>query len=572
MGQSIDEEAERQEEPQESQWRPRTYKATMVAALVVVVVVVVLVVTLVFTTKSEAETPSETPVLKQSTSLQFRLYGMSGLNDTAFFEETCSSFYATHLEELENVECKVAARRQLQGTTLRYITVPVFITGESTTRLNLLGTVQFVMNEYGEDFVQNLKQNDEFLDLKAVQAVDTDSTELTFSPTMAPVSSNSTSTTNATGSPIVVASNLTERPINQTAQPSRAPIPLNTTKLPSSQVPTNTTMTSAPTPTSSLNSTGSPTGSPVNSSNVSTTTAPSPVPQPLRFPFEKQEIDSVCSLSTFSRDEGALCMEACVPQFFKCCNPFDEFELEYDDATTSLLDGYEDYDDSECSLDIDLQGCMSYAKCQALTGQFDPAPANLPHLCSFDRIRNDPESCQQTCSKLDCCFSTGSDNCLAKRFDICLDYAPCQNLRILEVGPDAVLPTAPKTLDIDCLWQQPSCVENCAPAANCCTDPTSSVCFQFNFLSCLTYAPCDGVAVEKFSLPKQFVHVPEPPLDLVYACNSNSAPILVPTEKTCLELCSEAACCFSVNPDDNCFHRDPLGCLAWDAQCQVLKP
>lgn len=315
------------------------------------------------------------------------------------------------------------------------------------------------------------------------------------------------------------------------------------------------------------------------------------------FPADKQEIDSACGRATFSQDDGALCKERCVPQFFKCCDPFDEFALynytaeviveeevtnvtlpnirvssssstEVDERNVTFLDAYDDYDDTTCSFDTEIRGCMSYAKCQALAGQIDPAPANLPDMCSVTRLDRDAESCRALCRKLDCCYSQGSDNCMAEKFDLCMDYAPCQNLRKLEEGvnPDAVLETAPRTLDYECLLQQPSCHEKCMEA-ECCMNPGAASCYQYNFVACLTYSPCTAVTETKIEIAPQFSAVPQPPAEIIYACNAGDEPILEPSDKTCSEICLAAECCFAEG-DANCFHDDPLGCLAWDAQCQ----
>ena len=159
---------------------------------------------------------------------------------------------------------------------------------------------------------------------------------------------------------------------------------------------------------------------------------------------------------------------------------------EVDERNVTFLDEYSDFDDSTCSFDTDIRGCMAYSKCQALAGQIDPAPANLPDMCSFARLERDAESCQALCRKLDCCYSQGSDNCMAEKFDLCMDYAPCQNLRIYEEGvnADAILETAPRTLDSECLTLQPSCNEKCFEA-ECCMNPGAASCYQYNFVACL---------------------------------------------------------------------------------------
>ena len=320
------------------------------------------------------------------------------------------------------------------------------------------------------------------------------------------------------------------------------------------------------------------------------------------FPMDKQDIDAACGRSTLATDEGTLCKEACIPNYFHCCDPFDEFLLynytvptsnstnsttsnstntttvddgklssdnnkEPDAKNLTFLEGYTN--DGTCTFDQNVRGCMAYAKCQALAGQADPAPANLLDLCSLERLKEDPDSCDELCRQknLDCCFSKEKDNCLAEKFDLCMDYAPCQNLRSLD-NPEGVLEIAPRSLDYDCYYQQPSCTETCEKAS-CCSAVGDFSCLQYNFLSCITYAPCSNVTVVNITIPPQFNHLSQPSVDLVLACEKD-VPILEPTDRSCESMCNDAACCWSKT--DNCFHLDPLGCLAYEAQCQSLLP
>jgi hypothetical protein len=317
------------------------------------------------------------------------------------------------------------------------------------------------------------------------------------------------------------------------------------------------------------------------------------------FAKNKEEIDSACGRKAIADDSGKLCQEVCAPQYFDCCDPFDEFRLynytqnateansttkddgkltsnRYDEPhakNTTFLDGYDDaLGNATCTLDMDVRGCMSYAKCHALTGQTDPAPANLNEFfCAPDKLAKDPGSCQEICRKLDCCYSSGSDNCLAEKFDLCMDYAPCQNLRSLE-NNQGVLEVAPRTLDYDCYFQQQACTDTCEKA-RCCSESLDFACFQYNFLSCLTYSPCTNVTEVNIVLPPQFSVVPQPTIDLINACQApkENGTLLEPSDRSCEEICTDAACCWS-GADGNCFAQDPLGCLAYDAQCQVLQP
>ena len=296
-------------------------------------------------------------------------------------------------------------------------------------------------------------------------------------------------------------------------------------------------------------------------------------PENSTFPANKLLIDQVCSRGTFDIDDGMRCEEACEPQFFTCCDPFNEFRAynysRWNNVTNSTLppdvnfmDGLLMVNGTECSFENDLRGCMSYAKCQALGQLADPAPSTLPILCSAQQLEKDRVSCEQACLPVRCCFSQ-ERNCLADNFDVCMDYAPCQNLR-----EGFTVETAPDDLDQACWWELSSCFETCEKAS-CCGDPEST-CFQDNFLSCLTYAPCTNVTETNITVPEMYNVVGMPPAELIYACNAKHEATIEETNKTCAEYCVEAECCYATDKSQNCFADDPLGCLAWNAQCQVL--
>jgi hypothetical protein len=220
----------------------------------------------------------------------------------------------------------------------------------------------------------------------------------------------------------------------------------------------------------------------------------------------------------------------------------------------------------ECSFDMDTRGCMSYAKCQAIGGLIDPAPSTLPILCAAEGLERDRTSCEEACRRARCCWAEPGTNCLARNFDICIDYAPCQNLRVSDVF---IVETAPDDLDQACFLELPECYETCAEA-ECCGDPDSS-CFRENFISCLTFAPCTNVTITNIAVPPMYAVVAEPPALLKYACNADQESVLEPTDKTCAEFCQESACCREEDQLANCFNYDPLGCVQWEHQCQMLN-
>jgi hypothetical protein len=285
-------------------------------------------------------------------------------------------------------------------------------------------------------------------------------------------------------------------------------------------------------------------------------------------------IDQVCSEGTTDFDGGARCREACQPQFLECCDPFNEFETHnytesFLNATNTTLPPEEVYDDDlfkervdTCTFDTNVRGCMAYGKCQVLGELVDAAPSNLPILCSAHYLEQDRTSCEQACQSVRCCFSE-TNKCLATNFDVCMDYAPCQNLR-----SGFIVETAPDDLDKACFWELPECFETCEKA-ECCGNPDSS-CYNNNFLSCLTYAPCTNVTLTKVEVPPIYSRLEKPPAEFVYACNEEKVDVHDVVEKTCVEYCEPAMCCYNQNPTENCFRDDPLGCMAWDQECQVI--
>lgn len=296
------------------------------------------------------------------------------------------------------------------------------------------------------------------------------------------------------------------------------------------------------------------------------------------FPRDKSYINQVCSSGTIDIDGGARCRDDCEPQFFECCDPFDDFKaLNFTsflvttnttlppEAVNTDDDGVEQLRAKNCSLGSELRGCMAYAKCQAATELTDPAPANLPHLCGDFGMERDPDSCMAVCRKAGCCFNEEGQSCLADNLDICMDYAPCQNLR----DNNNMIPTAPDELDGLCFYERPECYEECAKA-ECCGD-RSSRCFQQNFMTCLTYSACNNVTdtTTTITVPDIYSVLPMPPAELIYACDKDQTTLVKEDLETCAKYCEAAHCCYEENPLDNCFHDDPLGCLLWHQHCQI---
>lgn len=274
------------------------------------------------------------------------------------------------------------------------------------------------------------------------------------------------------------------------------------------------------------------------------------------FAGSKQAVDGTCSASAFDSDGGLACQDLCEPIFQDCCDPFDEAKLYINGSTFP--------NGTNCTLDRELRGCVSYSKCQATKSIYDPAPAALYDYCSEPRITQDPGTCQDVCMIADCCLESPR-NCVGDKFDLCLDYAPCQNLR-----EGNSLPVAPSNLDQLCFQNDKQCEDLC-DKAECCSTGSDLSCLAENFITCLTYAACSYSNATKTNvvLPPQFSVVPKPPNDIIFACE-DSREAEGQYETSCTDLCVKMECCMSTIGGENCFDKDPLGCLAWYQQCQSL--
>jgi hypothetical protein len=244
-----------------------------------------------------------------------------------------------------------------------------------------------------------------------------------------------------------------------------------------------------------------------------------------------------------------------------------------------------------CTLDTQLRGCISYSKCQAASLNHDPAPAALYDYCSGDRYAADPANCKDACRIAQCC-TTSPRSCVAQELGMCLDYAACQNRRA-----SVTLPVAPGNLDQLCFQGDPLCDMHCA-AATCCNNNNATSgsggsgnnnattggvnatgsCMKDNFITCLTYAACSysNRTHTNVTVPPQFNYVAKPPNDILFACDpramsssTTSTGGSTYTGQSCQSLCYAADCCKAVG-SANCFNLDPLGCLAWEAQCQNI--
>jgi len=295
------------------------------------------------------------------------------------------------------------------------------------------------------------------------------------------------------------------------------------------------------------------------------------------FQRDKAYVDTACGAHTYDQDGGLKCKEACEPQYSECCRSFLPENI-FANATTNATTATASEDpnlspdrttDETCSMASETSGCISYSKCIAAVG-IDPAPAALPIYCSEPRLTEDKETCVDICSLHRCCYAQDDRrHCRADKLDVCLDYASCQNLR---EGPK--LETAPADLDKQCFHHTPECDAICK-RAECCNIDHANSCFQTDFVSCLTYAPCNysPFTTANITVAPQFSVLPKLPESIVPACNERHQSTYSTSQspEKCEDVCKAAECCYDENPATNCFKHDPLGCLAWDQQCQENK-
>lgn len=247
-------------------------------------------------------------------------------------------------------------------------------------------------------------------------------------------------------------------------------------------------------------------------------------------------INSICA----NADSSSTCEVECDDA--KCCDP-----LNNGNCVSTDEDGGA------------LASCVAYAKCQ-LSG--DPAPLDLPQICSMDSLKVDSTACQDACADASCCFSE-DDTCHADKFLMCMDYAPCQNLR-----NTTALPAAPSNLDEICQLEDSTQCKDLCDSASCCIDTDlDKNCFASDFVSCASYASCGFLVLDQMN-----TQVPKPP------AGTNISDICDPTlltnedaRKTCSDTCQQADCCTESGSDilKNCFLSDPFGCLEY-SQCAYL--
>jgi len=236
----------------------------------------------------------------------------------------------------------------------------------------------------------------------------------------------------------------------------------------------------------------------------------------------------------------AVCEEEC--EVAKCCDPLSS-------------------DESCIGSDTSLASCIAYAKCQK---KEDPAPLNLPEICSVEQLAVDSSACETACAPANCCSADMEDDrCLLDKFMMCIDYAPCQNLR-----KEKKVTVAPSNLDEICKDGGDDCKNICDAASCCADDPVNGDnCFQTDFISCASHAACGFLLLD---IPNNKVATPAVKSELEAKCNPTV--LTSGSRDQCVDACAPAECCTASGSNimNNCFMTDPFGCLDYK-RCSYLS-
>ena len=260
------------------------------------------------------------------------------------------------------------------------------------------------------------------------------------------------------------------------------------------------------------------------------------------FKAPKDSVESQCDKDLFGEDPS-ICQATCAA--FSCCDPF--------------------LPEEESCFHTNREGCIAYARCHILTaGGKDAPPANLASICSPQNIARDATPCELQCSTVECCYSQ-ENSCMATDFYACLDYSPCQNLRLdlevplprLDILEQLCVPGVVATAR-----EQEACDDECEPAS-CCWDPDAS-CLESNFFTCLQYGRCD-----KLELPPPGQSVSPPNVPNGSIDNSCSTFNFEEDPTACQSACAFGDCCSEELDVSDCFNEDPLGCLEY-SPCKVF--
>lgn len=265
------------------------------------------------------------------------------------------------------------------------------------------------------------------------------------------------------------------------------------------------------------------------------------------------ETETVSQSSSAFSESAAVIQDVCVDEFAEneCRDACQEAEC------CTVASGR-----NSC-LSTNANQCFAYSKCHMVLENDDydssssipPAPSDLYDVCASDLT-----SCREKCQAAECCFTESDEmeSCQATRLLACMDYAPCQVLR----GEYVLTPANTSELAEICSTPSEECSSVCQ-AASCCWNRGEDSCFQSDFISCLTYAPC-----QELRLRPPLSVLERPKVNVEQVCGIDSL-LTADGYEECAQVCKDATCCFATNPPYNCFKNDPFGCLYY-GKCELL--
>ncbi len=246
--------------------------------------------------------------------------------------------------------------------------------------------------------------------------------------------------------------------------------------------------------------------------------------------------ETSCTSSTANTN---TCRNACTG--FECCDP-------------TLADS---------CFSNNPDGCLNYKRCHVTSSGIGVPPPNLEAICAPDDVAASPDSCQNACASVACCWQSNV-TCYDKIYT-CLDYSPCQNLRTNVRVPAATSAVAQfcDPTQAGSLTQATECETACQAAECCWSEDPAENCLKTDFVACMSYKACGLL-----ELPPAGELVFLPPTSLRDDCTITK--INTGDTAACEAACEVGSCCMDGTAED-CFATDPLACLAYEP-CGALPP
>lgn len=145
--------------------------------------------------------------------------------------------------------------------------------------------------------------------------------------------------------------------------------------------------------------------------------------------------------------------------------------------------------------------CLDYSFCQNLRTnvRVPAATSDVADFCDPTQAGSlsQTTACEDACQPAECCWNGDpTENCLKTDFISCMTYKPCGKLELPAAGRQVSLP--PSSIRQECslatlnTGNTTACELICADG-RCCMEDATNDCFSGDPLSCLAYAPCDGL-------------------------------------------------------------------------------